>query len=130
MFITATPPATVVLAHRHHSHRSHGGGYATYYTRGDSNPHLADGSYYGANGPLFCAAPRSVPLGTVLRVHSPTTGRTIRVVVRDRCPDHIDLSRGAFQRLGGRGGHVAIETSVEGHGGKGRAKHRRSRRHG
>ena len=125
MLITATPPtATNVLAHRRHA-RSHGSGYATYYTRGDSDPHLADGSYYGANGPLFCAAPRSIPLGTVLRIHSPTTGRTIRVVVRDRCPDHVDLSRGAFQRLGGRGGHVAIETSVEGHG----AKRHRSRRH-
>lgn len=131
MLITATlPPATVVLAH-HRKHRSHGSGYATYYTKGDSNPHLADGTYYGDNGPMFCAAPRSIPLGTVLRIHSPTTGKTIRVVVRDRCPDHVDLSRGAFQRIGGRGGHVAIETHVESRG-KGRVssskKHHRSRK--
>lgn len=130
LLLTFAPSAPAVeLAHRrsHHGHSAH---YATVYDRGDSNPHLADGSYYGANGPLFCAAPRSVPLGTVLRIHSPTTGRTIRVVVRDRCPDHVDLSRGAFNRLGApRGeGHIAIETAVESHSHKaGHAKRRKRR---
>ena len=99
---------------RHHSHHASDGlQTATYYNRGDSDPHLADGTYYGDHGPLFCAAPRNVPLGSVLSLHNPRTGRTIRVIVRDRCRDHVDLSRGAFIRLGGRGGHVPIEAHLE-----------------
>ncbi len=39
-------------AARHRSHR-HGGSTATYYSRGDSNPHLANGDYYGQSGPRF-----------------------------------------------------------------------------
>ncbi len=104
-------PQAVVLHHRHQAARS--SGYATFYDRGDSDPHLADGTLYGDHGPLFCAAPRGIPLGSVLRLHNPKTGRTIRVVVRDRGPDHLDLSRGAFERLGGRDGRVAIDTTVE-----------------
>ena len=120
------------MAVLHHHHHAPHAGYATVYDRGDSNPHLADGTYYGDHGPLFCAAPRSVPLVTVLRVRNRRTGRTIRVVVRDRCRDHIDLSRGAFQRLGGRDGHVPIETHVErrGSGHVSRSRKKRHRHHG
>jgi rare lipoprotein A (peptidoglycan hydrolase) len=133
------PPSAIVRYESHHTHRrrSHahsgsGSGFATYYNRGDSNPHLADGTWYGENGPMFCAAPRSIPLGTVLKIHSLVTGRTIRVVVRDYGPRHIDLSRGAFQRLGGRGGRIPIETQVvqRGHGRpESHHEHRETHRH-
>lgn len=121
------PPATLVRHYRHHS--PDGFQTATYYTRGDSNPHLADGSYYGDHGPLFCAAPSNVPLGSVLRLHNPRTGRTIRVVVRDRCRDHVDLSRGAFIRLGGRGGRVPIEARLERRGRNARETHHKPAHH-
>lgn len=118
-------PPTLI---RHHHHHTVDAGSATVYDRHDSNPHLADGTFYGDHGPLFCAAPRSIPLGTVLRLHNPKTGRTIRVVVRDRCRDHIDLSRGAFQRLGGRDGRVPIESKIE-HQGTGRSSHSQRKKH-
>jgi rare lipoprotein A (peptidoglycan hydrolase) len=110
LIIPITLSPAVVM---HHHRGTSESGYATYYNRGDSNPHLADGTYYGDHGPLFCAAPSSIPLGSVICIHSSVTGRTIRVVVRDRGPGHLDLSRGAFERLGGRGGRLAIEAHVE-----------------
>jgi rare lipoprotein A (peptidoglycan hydrolase) len=113
----------------HHHRGSSESGYATVYDRGDSNPHLADGTYYGDHGPLFCAAPGSIPLGSVICIHSPVTGRTIRVVVRDRGPGHLDLSRGAFQRLGGRDGRLEIEAHIERLGSNRRETHSRPRKH-
>jgi len=87
-------------------------------------PVLMTASWYGqefagrmtANGEVFnpeelTAAHRSLPFGTLLRVHYPATGRFVMVRVNDRGPfipgRQLDLSRRAAERLG------LLETGVD-----------------
>ena len=81
---------------------------ATHYSAGDSNPRLADGTYYGAKGYMFCAAPRHIPMGAILKVRDvdkrTKSRRVIFVKVRDRGAfgrRNIDLSSRSFRRLVG-----------------------------
>lgn len=62
-----------------------------------------------ANGARFrqshlTAASRAYPLGTILSVSCPSTGRTIEVEVTDRGPWYrrykLDLSKAAYKALG------------------------------
>ena len=102
-FLLLTPPAS---AHRSH----HGGGpVATYYSRGDSNPRLANGSEYGSDGPWFCAvdSSRRDLLNHRIRVVNKRNGRSHVFLVADlgRFPrGNVDISRGGSARLAGRGG--------------------------
>ena len=98
-----TPPAS--------AHRSrHGGGpVATFYSRGDSSPRLANGSEYGSDGPWFCAvdASRRSLLNHRIRVVNRRNGRSHVFLVADlgRFPrGNVDISRGGSARLTGRGG--------------------------
>ena len=80
-------------------------------------PQLGVASWYGkdfagkptASGEPFrpgrrTAAHRTLPFGTVVKVTSPDTGRSVRVVITDRGPfvagRIVDLSRKAARRIG------------------------------
>ena len=94
-------------AARHRSHR-HGGSTATYYSRGDSNPHLANGDYYGQSGPWFCAvdSSRRELLNHRIRVINKSNGRSHVFIVSDLgrfSRGNVDISRGGSSRLSGRG---------------------------
>jgi len=81
-----------------------------------------------ANGEIFdpmlmTAAHRTLPFGTLVDVHNPKTGQTVRVRVNDRGPyvgDRlIDLSYAAAQQIGladGGGGEVDINVVKVGRG--------------
>jgi rare lipoprotein A len=81
-----------------------------------------------ANGEIFdpmlmTAAHRTLPFGTLVDVHNPKTGQTVRVRVNDRGPyvgDRlIDLSYAAAQQIGladGGGGEVDISVVKVGRG--------------
>ena len=81
-----------------------------------------------ANGEIFdpmlmTAAHRTLPFGTLVDVHNPKTGQTVRVRVNDRGPyvgDRlIDLSYAAAQQIGladGGGGDVDINVVKVGRG--------------
>src|ERR1019366_1414695 len=81
-----------------------------------------------ANGEIFdpmlmTAAHRTLPFGTLVDVHNPKTGQTVRVRVNDRGPyvgDRlIDLSYAAAQQIGladGGGGEVDINVAKVGRG--------------
>lgn len=92
-----------------HGHHSHGGGStATYYSRGDSNPHLANGDYYGRSGPWFCAVDSSHRelLNHHIRVVNKRNGRSHVFLVSDLgrfARGNVDISRGGSSRLSGRG---------------------------
>ena len=99
-----TPPASAARQ-GHHGH----GPVATYYSRGDSNPRLANGSEYGSDGPWFCAvdASRRDLLNHRIRVVNRRNGRSHVFLVADlgRFPrGNVDISRGGSARLAGRGG--------------------------
>jgi len=111
-------------------------GWATFYGRGDSNPRLADGGWYEDRGDM-CAAPRGVPLGTILVVR--WHGRMVRVKVRDRSVRTVDLTPHGFRLLVGTHwrelGRVRvtyveeIKAAPKGVGRKGRrAKHKLHRK--
>lgn len=94
-------------AARHKSQR-HGGSTATYYSRGDSNPHLANGDYYGRSGPWFCAVDSSHRelLNHHIRVVNKRNGRSHVFLVSDLgrfARGNVDISRGGSSRLSGRG---------------------------
>lgn len=94
-------------AARHHSHKP-GGSTATYYSRGDSNPHLANGDYYGQSGPWFCAvdSSRRELLNHRIRVVNKSNGRSHVFIVSDLgrfARGNVDISRGGSSRLSGRG---------------------------
>lgn len=92
-----------------HGHHHHGGGStATYFSRGDSNPHLANGDYYGRSGPWFCAVDSSHRelLNHRIRVVNTRNGRTHVFLVSDLgrfSRGNVDISRGGSSRLSGRG---------------------------
>ena len=62
----------------------------------------SDGSVFDARA--MTAAHTSLPLGSVVRVTSDTTGQSVTVIITDRLPQKrtrvIDLSRGAASRIG------------------------------
>ena len=78
-------------------------GHATWYGPGFVGKPMADGLTYQPSDPTTTAA-NAFPLGSTLQVTAPSTGKTIRVVVRDTgafpYPDVVDLSPAAFQSLG------------------------------
>lgn len=91
------------------SHRRHPAATATFYRRSDSDPHLANGDYYGSHGPWFCAVDESRRslLNHRIRVVNTQNGRSHVFLVADlgRFPrGNVDISRGGSSRLSGRGG--------------------------
>ncbi|MGI4790185.1 MAG: hypothetical protein ACRYFS_15205 [Janthinobacterium lividum] len=82
---------------------------ATYYSHGDSNPHLANGDYYGSSGPWFCAvdSSRRRLLNHRIRVVNKSNGLSHIFLVADLgrfSRGNIDISRGGSSRMTGRGG--------------------------
>lgn len=105
LLLTVSPPARA----SRHSHHRHGSSTATYFSRGDSNPHLANGSYYGRSGPWFCAVDTSRRglLNHRIRVVNKSNGRSHIFLVADLgrfSRGNLDISRGGSSRLSGRGG--------------------------
>ena len=116
------------LASRHCHSRS---ATATFFRRGDSNPHLANGDEYGSAGPWFCAVDQSRRglLNHRIRVTNTQNGRSHVFLVSDlgRFPrGNVDISRGGSVRLSGRGGPDSFP--VEWHDLGLSSKHRRHRR--
>ncbi len=98
--------ARLAEASSHHSRRS---ATATFYRKSDSDPHLANGDYYGSHGPWFCAVDKSRRslLNHRIRVVNTRNGRSHIFLVADlgRFPrGNVDISRGGSSRLCGRGG--------------------------
>ncbi len=90
-------------------HRRHSSATATFYRKSDSDPHLANGDYYGSHGPWFCAVDeaRRGLLNHRIRVVNTQNGRSHIFLVADlgRFPrSNVDISRGGSSRLSGRGG--------------------------
>ncbi len=120
MFATNQCPALVCLtlplllaapqrASASHHSRSRHSATATFYRRSDSNPHLANGDYYGSAGPWFCAVDESRRglLNHRIRVVNTQNGRSHIFLVADlgRFPrGNVDISRGGSSRMCGRGG--------------------------
>ncbi len=81
---------------------------ATFYRRGDSNPHLANGDYYASSGVWFCAVDESRRslLNHRIRVINTRNGRSHIFLVSDLgrfARGNVDISRGGSSRLSGRG---------------------------
>lgn len=90
-------------------------GQASFYADRFEGRPTASGEAY--HGDLFTCAHASLPLGTILEVYCPETGRSVDVIVNDRGPFEmdgfgrplyplrphptraVDLSRAAFSRL-------------------------------
>ncbi len=130
LLVTAPLPAQAARQ-RHHPHS---GSTATYYNRGDSNPHLANGDYYGRSGPWFCAvdSSRRELLNHHIRVVNKRNGRSHVFLVADLgrfARGNVDISRGGSSRLSGRG--APDNFPVEWHDlglAPGRAKHKSHRK--
>ncbi len=132
LFLTlfAALTALPVQAARH-KHHPHSGSTATYYSRADSNPHLANGDYYGRSGPWFCAVDSSHRelLNHHIRVVNKRNGRSHVFLVSDLgrfARGNVDISRGGSSRLSGRG--APDNFPVEWHDlgmAPGRTKHKR-----
>ncbi len=131
----ATLPAQ---AARHHHSRHGSTSTATYYSRGDSNPHLANGDYYGRSGPWFCAvdSSRRDLLNHRIRVINKRNGLSHVFLVSDLgrfSRGNVDISRGGSSRLSGRGApdNFPVEWHdlgpVPGHAG--RTPHKSQRHH-
>ena len=79
-----------------------GRGLASWYGPRFHGRRTANGERYDMHG--LTAAHRTLPFGTVVRVHSQVNGRTVDVRINDRGPflrkRVIDLSRGAAEALG------------------------------
>lgn len=77
-------------------------GDASWYGAYHQGRRASDGSVFDANS--MTAAHTTLPLGTVVRVTSDTTGQSVVVTITDRLPQKhtriIDLSRGAASRIG------------------------------
>lgn len=88
-----------------------GAGLASWYGAEQGRRRTASGEPFDATA--LTAAHNSLAFGTMLRVTSLATGRTITVRVNDRGPGHgrlIDLSEAAARRLGTRACGVAQVT--------------------
>jgi rare lipoprotein A len=79
-----------------------GRGLASWYGPGFHGRRTANGERFDMHG--LTAAHRTLPFGTVVRVHSQVNGRTVDVRINDRGPylrkRVIDLSRAAAEALG------------------------------
>lgn len=79
-----------------------GRGLASWYGPGFHGRRTASGERFDMHG--LTAAHRTLPFGTVVRVHSQVNGRTVDVRINDRGPylrkRVIDLSRAAAEALG------------------------------
>jgi len=77
-------------------------GDASWYGNYHQGRRSSDGSLFDARA--MTAAHTSLPLGSVVRVTSDTTGQSVTVTITDRLPQKrtrvIDLSRGAAARIG------------------------------
>ena len=77
-------------------------GDASWYGSYHQGKRSSDGSLFDANA--MTGAHTTLPLGTVVRVTSDTTGQSVTVTITDRLPQKrtrvIDLSRGAAARIG------------------------------
>ncbi|PZN06600.1 MAG: hypothetical protein DIU69_13020 [Bacillota bacterium] len=77
-------------------------GVASWYGPGFYGRPTASGEIF--TGRDFTAAHRSLPFGTLLRVHYPVTGRTVEVRINDRGPfiagRDLDLAEAAARALG------------------------------
>ena len=75
---------------------------ASWYGREQHHGPTASGQRFDMYG--YTAAHRTLPLGTILRVHNPTTDETVKVTVTDRGPyihgRDLDLSYAAARDLG------------------------------
>jgi rare lipoprotein A len=71
---------------------------ATYYADSYQGSPTASGTPYNAGS--YTAAHPSYRLGTVVRVTNLNNGRSVEVVVNDRCNCGIDLSRAAARDIG------------------------------
>ncbi|NJM77650.1 MAG: hypothetical protein HC852_20060 [Acaryochloridaceae cyanobacterium RU_4_10] len=71
---------------------------ATYYADHYQGSPTASGAPYNASG--YTAAHPSYRLGTVVRVTNLNNGRSVEVVVNDRCNCGIDLSKAAARSIG------------------------------
>lgn len=90
-------------------------GTATWYERGFVGKAMANGQIYQSSDPLTTAS-NAFPLGSLLQVTCPLTGKTIQVYVRDTgrfaYPDVVDLSPAAFAALGESTAVGVIPVSV------------------
>jgi rare lipoprotein A len=108
-------------------------GQASYYSDALAGRPTASGEPYEPS--VYTAAHRSLPFGTIVRVVSDQTGRTVYVRINDRGPfvrgRVLDLSRAAAQKLGliGRGVLNVRAEIVENGPVKKSARRRIKRRH-
>lgn len=75
---------------------------ASFYADGFEGRLMANGQRFHQKS--YLAASLDFPIGTVLRVSAPRTGRSVLVIIADRGPwtkrFQLDLSKAAFQELG------------------------------
>jgi rare lipoprotein A len=88
-------------------------GSASWYGPGFQGKKTASGERFNMN--LLTAAHPSLPLGTIVKVRSLTTGREVTVKINDRGPFAngriIDLSRAAALKIGMiKNGHDEVEV--------------------
>ncbi len=92
----------VVLGAMACGHRSTESGVASWYGDAFRGKPTASGEAF--RPAQRTAAHRTLPFGTVVKVHNPATGQSVRVVVNDRGPfvagRTIDLSKRAARRIG------------------------------
>lgn len=91
-----------------------GAGVASWYGAEQGGRRTASGERYDPTA--LTAAHNTLPFGTLLKVTSLATGRTVTVRINDRGPGHgrlIDLSEAAARRLGTRACGLAPVTIVQ-----------------
>jgi rare lipoprotein A (peptidoglycan hydrolase) len=84
---------------------------ASWYGGKFSGRHTASGERFDPN--RMTAASKTLPIGSVVRVTNPETGRSVNVRINDRGPyvrgRSLDLSRGAARKIGLKGvAHVKV----------------------
>jgi rare lipoprotein A len=86
---------------------------ATYYSNRFNGRKMANGKVYHPK--KMIAAHNRYPLGTRLKVVNKTNGKSVSVVVSDRCSCSIDLSPAAFKRISNLSrGRVAVKVLTSG----------------
>lgn len=85
-------------------------GSATYYNHKLKGRLMTNGKPYNPN--KLTAAHPSIKIGKTITVMNNKTGKTIRVVVTDRCNCSIDLSSAAYKALGGSKKKGRLSVSV------------------
>ena len=95
--------------------RALGRGVASFYGKRFHGRLTANGERFNMNA--MTAAHKTLPFGTKVRVTYPRNGRSVVVRINDRGPfikgRHIDLSRGAAQKLGMiSSGHARVKMDI------------------